>query len=275
MILKEAKKQDEEEFENLLGNNSSLKHKRKLYVPENYIFIEKINTIPFRINEILLNLFQLISPDTFESPVKYISQIIEWNLEECLNVGPNKDYGKYAYWRWHYALDIVYIYASFGILNKLFKSSKLQAQNLCIQGETGALRPELSDVISANSQFIKNLEYFQIFYHGSNFEFISSLLSQRSNFEKLKLIEISFLYSELDLLLEYLAKDDINIKSFPKFERLILINQRFNTQINQHDSHVFDLTSLDVDLYNDSWYFASNLFKIALIKDYELEVHGK
>ena len=275
MVLKETKENDKSSFEELLRENPSLKHKRGFYVPDNYIFIEKINTIPFKITEKLLNLFRYISPDMFNSPIKYASQVIQWSLEECLNVGKNKVLNPGSFWKWHYALDTMHVGANLDVLTQVLKNENHQAQNVCIQGESIILNSEISEIISENPQFSKTLWYFQIFYNGSNYEFLSSLLGSKSNFENLKLIEISYLFKELSSLFEFFEKDGIIGKSFSKLERLVFVNQRASNNVKPHDSHSFDMTSLDIDLYSDNSKWITNLFKFAIIGDYELEILGK
>ena len=268
--LKEAKEDDAIIFKKLLNKNPNIAHKRGLYVPENYNFIEKINTLPFKSRAKLLDLFQFISPDLFNSPVKYASQIIDWNLEESLIVGSINTWKSDSYWRWHYILDIMHIFASSKQLIKLLKNENHEAQNVWIEGESGILTPEISEIISENPQLAKSLEYFQIFYHGSNFDFLSSLLSSHTKFKNLKLIEISYLFKELGSLIKYFEEDRFVQKSFPSLERLVLVDQ-----IKPHDPHVFDKSSLDIDMHDDYLNFTTNLFKVAVIGDYELELQGK
>ena len=262
-------------FEEILKEEPSLKYKKGFDVPENYIFIEKINTIPFKVNKDLLDLFRYISPDMFNSPIKYISQVIQWSLEECLNVGKNKIFNLGSFWKWHYELDIMHVVANLDTLTQVLKNENHQAKNVCIQGDSIILNSEMSEIISENIQFSKTLWYFQIFCNGSNYEFLSSLLCSKSCFENLKLIEISYLFTELESLLEFFYKDRFAVQSFLKLERLVLVNQLSNVNLKPHDSHCFDMTSLDIDLYCESSKFTTNLFKFAIIGDYELEILGK
>ena len=206
----------------------------------------------------------------FNYPVKYVSQIINWNLEECLVVGSKKIYQSDFYWRWHHVLDIMHIFANSEKLIKLLKNEDHQAQNVWIEGESGILTPEISEIISENPQFAKIIRYFQIFYQGCNYEFLSTFLNSKANFESLKVIEISYLFKELGSLIKYFEEDRFVQKSFPSLERLVLVDQ-----IKPHDPHVFDTSSLDIDMHDDYLNFTTNLFKVAVIGDYELELQGK
>lgn len=90
--LVEQRRADAAEYDKMLRLNPSIRHKRGLYVPDNYIFIERINTIPFKETNKLLGLFQIISPDMFKAPVKYAPQVVQCSLDECMQVAPGRTY---------------------------------------------------------------------------------------------------------------------------------------------------------------------------------------
>ena len=91
----------------MLEKDLSIEKFKTKYVPENYIYIENINTIPFKTTNVLLGLLEYINPDWFNEPIKYTPLIVELSSSDLDHIDPNKSYlGSNEFVKWHYALDI-------------------------------------------------------------------------------------------------------------------------------------------------------------------------
>ena len=273
--LIEQRQADAAEYDKMLRLNPSIRHKRGLYVPENYIFIERINMIPFKETNKLLDLFQIISPDMFKAPVKYASQIVQCSLDECMQVAPGRTYQPGEFWKCHYALDIMQVGVSLVSLVQIWQNYDHHAQNVWFHGAATPLNAEVAATISENARFTQPIRYLQLFFGDTSPEFISSLLSANTKFDNLKLIEIKYSYSELGSLFELFEQQGHSSTSFPSLTSLVMINRNTKYSYGMHDPHQFDVPSLDTDLFTGDAKTSTNLFQIAATGDFELEHGGK